>query len=123
MRREKGAAERTLWILLRRLNREGCNFRQQAPIGPFIADFCDHGLGIVVELDGAQHGLPAHRARDGRRTRWLEAQGYKVLRFWNHEVDDNLGGVEAAILLALGRLAEVPSSQRNASGDAQEGHP
>jgi very-short-patch-repair endonuclease len=104
MRREKGPAERKLWYLLREFNRHGLQFRQQAPIGPYIADFCDHAAKLIVEVDGAQHGEP--KGSDKRRTRWLESQGYRVLRFWNLEVLTNIGGVEIAIKVAFGMLRE-----------------
>jgi len=106
MRREKAPAERKLWYKLREFNRHGFHFRQQVPIGPYIADFCDHSAKLVIEIDGAQHGEPMGRAVDKRRTRWLESQGYRVLRFWNQEVLANIGGVEVAIMLAVGLLTE-----------------
>ncbi|RTL63471.1 MAG: endonuclease domain-containing protein [Hyphomicrobiales bacterium] len=104
LRREKGEAERRLWRSLRALNREGYHFRQQAPLGPYIVDFCEHSARLVIELDGAHHGLPPIQAYDRQRSRWLEAEGYKVLRFWNREVQENSHGVETAILLALGHI-------------------
>jgi very-short-patch-repair endonuclease len=95
LRREKGPAERKLWHLLRDFNRHGCQFRQQAPIGAYIADFCDHTAKLVIEVDGSQHDEPKK-----------EAQDYRVVRFWNYEVPTNIGGVEIAIKVALGMLRE-----------------
>ncbi|WP_333794494.1 endonuclease domain-containing protein [Hyphomicrobium sp.] len=86
LRREKTQAERSLWRELRELNRQGFHFRQQAPIGRCIADFADHGAKLVIELDGGQHGEPKTMRSDAARTRWLEANGYRVLRFWNNDV-------------------------------------
>lgn len=86
LRREKTQAERRLWRELRELNRQGFHFRQQAPIGRYIADFADHGAKLVIELDGGQHGEPTTMRSDAARTRWLEANGYRVLRFWNNDV-------------------------------------
>jgi very-short-patch-repair endonuclease len=106
VRRDMSDAERRLWNKLRDLNGQGFHFRQQAPIGPYIADFCDHTAKLVVEVDGAQHGEPKGLATDRRRTRWLESQGYRVLRFWIHEPLVNMAGVEIDILLALGVLSE-----------------
>ena len=106
MRRDKEPAERRLWYWLRELNSRGFHFRQQAPIGPYIADFCDHTAKLVIEVDGSQHGELVRLVRDRRRTRWLELQGYRVLRFWNHEVLANIGGVEVEIMLALGLISE-----------------
>jgi very-short-patch-repair endonuclease len=123
MRREKDDAEHRLWRALRDLNRRGFQFRQQAPIGPYIADFCDHTAKLVLEVDGSQHGLPKVQSSDQWRTRWLESQGYREQRFWNHEVLINPEGVEVEILIALGVLREdgqdavpttnaIPSPQR-----------
>jgi very-short-patch-repair endonuclease len=106
LRREKSAAERKLWYKLREFNRHGFQFRQQAPIGPYIADFCDHTAKLVIEVDGAQHGEPRGMVSDRRRTQWLGTHGYEVLRFWNAEVLTNIYGVEVAIKLALGLLEE-----------------
>ncbi len=123
MRRDKSDAEQRLWRWLRDLNGRGFQFRQQAPIGPYIADFCDHTAKLVLEIDGSQHGEPKGLASDRQRTRWLESNGYRVLRFWNHEVFVNFGGVETEILVALGVLGDdgydgprafdpIPSPQR-----------
>lgn len=113
MRREKGPAERKVWYRLREINRQGFQFRQQAPIGSYIADFCDHTAKLVIEIDGGQHGEAKGLVADKRRTRWLEAQGYRVLRFWNHDVLTNIHGVEVAILLALGVVAENSTDTAN----------
>ena len=72
MRRDKGLAERKLWHRLREFNRHGFQFRQQAPMGSYIADFCDHSAKLIVEVDGSQHDEPKHRVADQRRTRWLD---------------------------------------------------
>jgi very-short-patch-repair endonuclease len=106
MRRDKEPAEQKLWSLLRELNRYGFHFRQQAPIGPYIADFCDHTEKLIIEADGSQHGEPKKQASDQSRTQWLTSQGYRVLRFWNHEILTNIGGVEIEIKLALGMLRQ-----------------
>lgn len=106
LRREKTEAERKLWRELRELNRQGFHFRQQAPIGPYIADFADHTARIVIELDGGHHGERGHVRKDASLSRWLASNGYRVLRFWNGDVLSNLEGVMSAILLAVGLLSE-----------------
>jgi very-short-patch-repair endonuclease len=118
MRREKGPAERKLWHKLREFNRHGLQFRQQAPIGPYIADFCDHNAKLIVEVDGGQHGEAKGLAADKRRTRWLESQGYRVLRFWNNDVLRNVEGVEIAIMLAVGLLTENGLEEASNDGAA-----
>src|SRR5262245_23507878 len=88
-------AERRLWQILRLRQTDGRRFRRQVPIGGFIADFVCHQARLIVEIDGGQHD-PASEA-EASRTRFLEAEGYRVLRFWNNEVLDNPEGVRAAI--------------------------
>ncbi len=98
LRRDSTQAERRLWYRLRG-GQLGVRFRRQVPVGPFIADFACVPARLVVELDGGQHVEQAEA--DARRTRSLEAQGYRVLRFWNHEVLENLEGVLQRIAEAL----------------------
>lgn len=102
LRREKTQAERKLWRELRELNRHGFHFRQQAPVGPFIADFADHTARIVIEVDGGQHGEPKAQKTDAVRTRWLQANGYRVLRFWNNDVLANTLSVMDTIVRDAG---------------------
>ncbi|HTV87238.1 MAG TPA: DUF559 domain-containing protein [Dyella sp.] len=76
-------AERHLWRYLRRRDLAGYKFRRQYPIAGYIVDFVCIQAGLVIEIDGSQH-LSA-RTYDERRTRAIEASGYRVLRFWNDE--------------------------------------
>ena len=76
----------------------GLHFRKQAPIGKYIVDFCCHSARMIIEVDGGQHGEEAGQVRDAERTAWLESQGYRVLRFWNNDVLENMSGVSEAIL-------------------------
>lgn len=77
----------------------GVKFRRQHPIGNFFADFCCPERGLVIELDGAHHFDQAEA--DASRTAYLEARGYKVLRFWDNEVLTKLDEVVLAIANAL----------------------
>jgi very-short-patch-repair endonuclease len=74
------------------------HFRRQATISPYFADFASHQVRIVIEVDGGQH---ADSAPDQVRTRCLEENGYRVLRFWNNDVLENMSGVLAAIDAAV----------------------
>ena len=106
LRSQMTPQERKLWPQLRDLNRQlGLNFRRQAPVGRFIADFAELGRKLVIEIDGCQHGGPDDAARDG----WFRTQGYSVLRFWNNDVDGNLNGVMQGILDALGKSPPPPA--------------
>ncbi|HXQ10612.1 MAG TPA: DUF559 domain-containing protein [Caulobacteraceae bacterium] len=103
LRRFATDAEHVLWSRLRNRQLEGCKFRRQAPIGRFIADFACLERRLVIELDGGQH---AEQTRyDGMRTQALEAAGWTVLRFWNHEVLQNVEGVLIAVIAALNAAA------------------
>ncbi len=95
LRHQMTEAERRLWQILRLRQTEGHRFRRQVPIGPFIADFVCHEARLIVELDGGQHD-PSSEA-EASRTRFLEGEGYRVLRFWNNEVLENAEGVRSAI--------------------------
>jgi very-short-patch-repair endonuclease len=85
LRRDPTDADRKLWQVCRSLKPLGFHFRRQAPIGPYIADFVWYKGKLVIEVDGGQHA-ELERARDKRRTQWLESEGYRVLRFWNNDV-------------------------------------
>ena len=94
-------AEATLWRMLRQLPMDGSHFRRQVPIGRYVADFACMAARLVIELDGSQHALVNNIARDEARTRWLEARGYRVLRFWNNEIIENPDGVLETIYAAV----------------------
>ena len=108
LRRNLTDAERALWRHLRQRQIAGLKFRRQHPIGRYILDFVCLEARLVIELDGGQH---AHRqGADQERTAWLEARGYRVLRFWNTEVFENPEGVMEAILQATAGAAVQPPS-------------
>ena len=96
-------AERVLWRHLRARQFDGYKFRRQHPIGPYFADFACVRERLVVELDGGQHAQADDQTRDARRTQFLQAHGWRVLRFWNHEALANLDGVLQVIAMALAR--------------------
>ena len=97
LRRDMTDAERKLWFAVRDRRLGGLKFRRQVTLGPFIVDFLCVEARLIVELDGGQHGEEV----DGRRTAYLEAQGYRVMRFWNNDVIESFEGVLEAILRAL----------------------
>lgn len=93
LRKGSTDAEARLWRHLWRIPIEGTHFRRQVPIGPYFADFACHQIGLVIELDGSQHGEDEARRYDAKRTEFLASQGYQVIRFWNHEVLEELEAV------------------------------
>jgi very-short-patch-repair endonuclease len=101
LRKRLTVQEIKLWVKLRELRSLGFHFRRQAPIGPYIVDFASLSAHIVVELDGGQHAKPEGIRADEQRDRFLEARGFRVLRYWNSDVDRNLAGVLEDILRRL----------------------
>ena len=95
LRREQTDAERILWHHLRARQMRGAKFRRQFPIGPYFADFCSTERRLIIELDGAQH---VERSKEDEvRTSFLKSEGYRVLRFWNGQVLENVEEVLGAI--------------------------
>jgi very-short-patch-repair endonuclease len=103
LRRDMTDAERKLWLRLN-VRQLGVKFRKQVPVTPYIADFACLERGLIIELDGGQHD--ENRAKDENRTRYLEAKGYRVLRFWNTDVMRNIEGVVEAIAREIGGKIE-----------------
>ncbi len=106
LRRDMTEAEKKIWRTLRLRQIEGDKFRRQVPIGRFIADFVCHEATLIVEIDGGQHDPALDEER--RRTRFLESEGYRVLRFWNNAVLENVGGVQRMIAEHLLRVHPHP---------------
>jgi very-short-patch-repair endonuclease len=118
LRRRSTEAERRLWRALRN-SHLGFRVKRQYPIGKYVADFVIHSIRLVIELDGGQHALTAEA--DAHRTRALEAQGYRVIRFWNSDVMENLEGVVERIRREI--LAPFPSPPLGGEGGAREAKP
>lgn len=104
LRSSQTDAERKLWYHLRAHRFLGMKFKRQHPIGSYIADFACLEHRLVIELDGGQHAENA--TYDESRTRYMEAQGLRVLRFWNDEVLVQTEAVLDRIRLAAGDGSE-----------------
>lgn len=103
LRRDQTSAEAKLWSKLRNRQLAGAKFVRQEPIGSYFADLCCREQRLIIELDGATHSTDGELARDGARTRYLEAQNYRVLRFTNADVYESLDAVCDTIFAALVR--------------------
>jgi len=99
LRKNPTEAERVLWRHLRLHQLERCKFRRQQPIGQYIVDFVCFENRLVIELDGGQHCEQV--AYDAERSAWLRTQGFRVLRFWNHEVLQDIEAVKKVIQEAV----------------------
>ena len=82
-----------MWAQLRARCCGGFKFRRQHRIGPYFVDFCCVAQHLIIELDGSQHAEPEEERLDGLRTAYLSQQGYRVLRFWNSQVNIELDSV------------------------------
>lgn len=116
LRRNATDAEKRLWRALRE-KLPGTKWRRQVPHGPYVADFLCFTARLIVEVDGATHADTVET--DAVRTRYFEAQGYQVLRFWNHEVMENPEGVLTRISLSL-REREGGAKRREGEGEAPD---
>ncbi len=115
--RDSTDAERRLWFHLRGRHLAGFKFRRQLTIGPFIADFACVETKIIIEADGGQHGSD----RDARRTHYLESLGWKVLRFWNHDILQETDAVLESIGVACEERTPLPRAGEDDSAKAERG--
>jgi very-short-patch-repair endonuclease len=99
LRKELTPAERRLWMVLRGNKLNGVNFRRQHAIGKYVIDFCSVKKKLAIELDGSQHLEQGEY--DIQRTAYFESLGYKVMRFWNAQVINDMEGVIRSIEAAL----------------------
>jgi very-short-patch-repair endonuclease len=106
MRKAMSEPETRMWLALRAERFESTKFRRQKVIGDYIADFAANDPKLVIELDGDSHA--GREEYDARRTRYLEAKGYAVIRFTNIDVMTNMDGV-------LMLLSDVIAELRNSS--------
>ena len=116
MRADGSPVEANLWAQLRNKRLSGIKFARQVVIGPYIADFVARSHKLIIELDGDTHGLTEDY--DQKRTEQLEKQGYRVLRFGNSDVTENLEGV---LEMIVGALKNTPSPQPSPRGGGGEG--
>lgn len=101
LRKNQTPWERKLWSEIRGRKISNLKFRRQFKIGKYITDFCCLDKMLIIELDGGHHNEDTIIIEDKIRQKYLEYNGYKVLRFWNNEIEENLEGVIARILQAL----------------------
>ncbi len=97
LRSDATPAEVILWKHLRSRRFEQFKFRRQRPIGKYIVDFVCLGIKLIIELDGESH--LKKQERDEERDEWLQEQGYRVLRYWNNQIYDELDSVLEEIWL------------------------
>jgi very-short-patch-repair endonuclease len=101
LRYSETEAEKFLWTLLRAKKLNDVKFRRQAPIGVYVVDFVSFEKKLIIEIDGGQHSDEKNKEYDELRTKWLQSQGFRVIRFWNNDVSSNIDGVISRIKEAL----------------------
>ncbi|HXS41313.1 MAG TPA: DUF559 domain-containing protein [Stellaceae bacterium] len=114
LRRNATDVERKLWRVLRE-SALPWRFRRQHSIGRFIADFACLVRKLIIELDGGQHAM--HLEQDEARSRELARHGYRVIRFWNNDVVENIEGVMETIKQALERPPPLPTLSAPGGGE------
>ncbi|WP_082434519.1 endonuclease domain-containing protein [Devosia sp. A16] len=119
LRRSPPEPERRMWGILFPLRRQGYNFRRQAKIGAYYADFACRHPAMVIEVYGETHTTDLAQSNDATRDDYFAGRGFRVLRFWNNEVMENAEGVYLTIAAALAEASSVtapptldPSPQR-----------
>jgi len=116
LRNNPTEAETRMWRLLRECFPKA-HFRRQVPIRNFIADFASHSLKLVIEVDGGQHSADVDR----NRTASIEAEGYRVLRFWNHDVLGDGDGVATVLATHCGDATPTLTLPHQGGGDQPSG--
>jgi very-short-patch-repair endonuclease len=116
LRKNSTLAERKLWRYLRSRSLSGFKFVRQQPIGPYVVDFICREKRLVVEVDGGQH---AESRRDAIRDRWLIEHRFRVLRFWNNDVLENIEGVWDTIFAAASPAAPPHPNLLPARGEKE----
>lgn len=93
LRQNQTPQEQKLWNIIRNHKFNNLKFKRQQPIGKYIVDFLCKDIKLIIEIDGGQHNTPENILTDAQRTPFLQSKGYKVIRFWNNEIDNNIEGV------------------------------
>jgi very-short-patch-repair endonuclease len=101
LRKSLTPEEARIWIRLRALRNIGHHFRRQAPIEGFYPDFVCKRRRLIVEIDGSQHGKEPQQSYDRNRDALLMSKDYRILRFWNSDIDADIDGVMDTIVAAL----------------------
>ena len=101
LRKNMTPQELKFWNLVRNSQFENTKFKRQYPIGKYIVDFVVIQKMLVIELDGEGHNTPEQQKYDEERTKYLKSRRFKILRFWNNDIDNNIDGVLETISLAL----------------------
>jgi very-short-patch-repair endonuclease len=109
LRKNATRYERILWRHLRNRKFANYKFRRQYPIDRYILDFYCPEAHLAIELDGGGHNYVGGQLHDRERATFLATEGIVLLRFWNHQIHDDLHNVLEAIWFVLDRIRNNPS--------------
>ena len=112
LRKNQTPHEKKLWRHLRSRQLQQVKFRRQHTIGSYIVDFCCPDKKVVIELDGGGHAEPSQQQKDKSRDQFLIQEGWKIIRFWNSDIDENFEGVLEKIYQVVDSPSPQPSPQR-----------
>ncbi len=98
LRKTQTPQEQKLWNLLRNRQLLGYKFKRQYPVGNYIVDFVCREKKLVIELDGGQHNIAGNIDYDIKRSQYIRQRCFKIIRFWNKEIDENIEGVVDKII-------------------------
>ncbi len=104
LRKNMTPQEKKVWNLLKNRQFYGFRFRRQCPLGSYIVDFVCREKKIIIEIDGGQHNHDDDKEYDKKRTEYLKSLGFRVIRFWNNDIDKNLEGVYRKLQMEFGEL-------------------
>ena len=102
LRKKQTPQEQKLWNIIRNRNFYGLKFKRQFPIGKYIVDFVCLDKKTIIEIDGGQHNSPDNIIKDNERSQYLLTHGYRVIRFWNNDIDNNIEGVYEQLIIEFG---------------------
>ena len=120
LRKNMTPQEKRLWSAIRNRQFFGYRFRRQFPIGQYIVDFICREKKIIIEIDGGQHNEDINIYCDNKRTEYLMAKGYKIIRFWNNEIDKNLVGVYEKLKEVFNVIDTITPPQPSPSGEGTD---
>ena len=123
LRQSHTQAQDAMWSRLRNRQFMGLKFRREHPIAGYVADFACIEIGLVVELDGGQHAEPEAMAHDVRRQAVMRENGFRTLRFWNHEVLTATDAVLEQLRLETERLSLTPALSRQREREQDQESP
>ena len=112
LRYSETPAEKFLWTLLRAKKLNGVKFRRQEPLGQYVVDFVSFKKKLIIEIDGGQHSAEKNKKYDEMRTKWLQSQGFRVIRFWNNDISSNIGA-QSQVLINITAGVTNPATAGN----------